>query len=95
MWPYKPGFEVNLTLKISISVKEGFSMQCVLFFKGGPKFYNGTGQKTVPNKRTCLISNRATTFFLSSYFDFLWMSFNRNVIILFEFIDLVDSHRKL
>ena len=50
----KPGFDVTLASKINMTVKERFSVRCALF-EGGRKFYDGTGQKTVPNKRTCLL----------------------------------------
>ena len=56
----KPGFNVKLASKIGITVKERFSVRCVLF-EGGRKFYDVTGQKTVPNKRTCLNSIQQIT----------------------------------
>ena len=50
----KPGFDVKLASKISVTVKDRFSLHAVCFiFEGGRKFYDGTGQKTVSNKRTC------------------------------------------
>ena len=51
----KPWLDIKLTFKISITVKERFSVNCVLF-ESKRKFYDGTGHKIVPNKRTCIRS---------------------------------------